>query len=137
MAILAAPALLMVGSSSVRADDLTGADQILCTAVQISVCSLDGECEEGPPWDYNIPQFIEIDLARKQLSTTKASGENRSTPIKNLLREDGKIFLQGIEKGRAFSFLIEESTGMATVAVARDGLTVSVFGSCTTIPSAK
>src|SRR5438093_847135 len=72
-----------------------------------------------------------------RLRTTKASGENRSTPIKNLERADGSIFLQGVEKGRAFSFAIEEDTGFATIAVARRGRGVTVFGACTTLNEGK
>ena len=115
------------------ADDLGDANTILCTASIATLCLEDGECETGPPWNWNIPQFIEIDFAAKQLRTTKASGENRSTAIKNLQREDGLIFLQGVEKGRAFSFVITEKTGLSSVAVARDGVTVSGFGACTPI----
>ena len=62
-------------------------------------------------------------------------GQNRSTPIKNLERDNGKIVLQGFEKGRAFSFLITEKTGMASIAIAREGLAVSVFGACTPLPT--
>jgi hypothetical protein len=62
---------------------------------------------------------------------TKASQENRTSPITTLSRTDGNIFLQGIEGGRAFSFVIDEETGRVTVAVSRDGLTVTVFGACT------
>ena len=32
---------------------------------------------------------------------------------------------------RAFSFVIEEASGHMTVAIARDGLSVTVFGVCT------
>ena len=46
-------------------------------------------------------------------------------------RTGGKIFLQGVENGRAFSFLINEATGSLTVAVSRDGVAVAAFGSCT------
>jgi hypothetical protein len=77
---------------------------------------------------------IQVDLGSKTLSTTEASGESRSTPIKSVEREEGLIFLQGIEKGRAFSFVIAEEDGMASVAVARDGLSVAVFGACTPMP---
>jgi hypothetical protein len=113
------------------ADDLTGSEQFLCTAVEVTLCSAGGECTSQPPWNLNIPQFIIIDLDKKTLSTTEASGENRSTPIKNLEREGGLIFLQGVENGRAFSFVIAEEDGLASIAVARDGLSVAVFGACT------
>jgi len=130
-AILGASLLLV--PSGVLADDLTGAEKMLCSAVQATVCWPEGDCEIGPPWNWNIPQFIEIDLDKKILSTTQASGENRKTEIRNLEREEGNIFLQGFEQGRAFSFVITEETGRLAVAVARDGITVSVFGACTPI----
>jgi hypothetical protein len=89
------------------------------------------DCEIGSPWDWNIPQFIQVDLAKKVLRTTPASGENRSTPIKSLERSQGSIYLQGMEAGRAFSFVIDEASGDLAVAVARAGVTVAVFGACT------
>jgi hypothetical protein len=113
------------------ADDVTGAQQLLCTAVQATGCFEDGDCYQDLPWNLNVPQFIQIDLAAKRLSTTKASGENRSTPIEYLKRQGGLIVLQGFEGGRAFSFVISEATGMVSVAVAREGRAVVVFGACT------
>ncbi len=124
---------LALTSAPLPADDLTGARRFLCTAVQVTACYDDGECYTLPPWELNVPQFIEVDLEKRTLATTAASGQNRSTPIKNLEREDGQIVLQGFENGRAFSFLISEKTGRASIAVAREGLAVSVFGACTPI----
>ena len=123
-----------MASAPLAADDLTGAQRFLCTAVQVTACYDDGECLTVPPWELNIPQFIEVDLEARTLATTRASGQNRSTPIKNLEREEGQIVLQGFENDRAFSFLITEKTGMASIAVAREGLGVSVFGACTPMP---
>jgi hypothetical protein len=127
-------AVLLLASMPLLADDIRGATRLLCTSVQATVCSMDGDCEIGAPWNWNVPQFIEVDLRGKKLSTTKASGENRSTTIANLQREDGLLFLQGIEQGRAFSFVIQEDTGFASIAVARKDITVSVFGACTPAP---
>jgi hypothetical protein len=127
--ILVLPALAV-------ADDLTGQQLFLCTPVQVNLCTDDGKCINDPPWELNIPQFIEVNLKDKKLFSTKASGENRSTPIRTVLNEGGYIFLQGVEGGRAFSWVIEENSGMASVAVAADGKTVTVFGACTPIVSA-
>jgi hypothetical protein len=126
-----------MASTAAVADDLTGHQSVLCTAVQASVCDDTGSCVIENPWDLNIPQFLELNLKDKTVSTTKASGENRSTPIRTLLREDGLIVLQGVEGGRAFSFVIEEKSGLLSAAVAREGKTVSVFGACTPMPAAK
>jgi hypothetical protein len=122
---------LLLASTPLPADDVTGSNKILCTPMQATRCFPDGECKSGPPWNLNIPLFVEIDLEKKTLSTTKASGQNRSTPIKTLERGGGLIFLQGIEGGRAYSFVITEETGLASIAVAKDDASVAVFGACT------
>lgn len=130
--------LLVLGASApASADDLTGQQSFLCSAAQAAICTDYGDCETAAPWDLNIPQFIEVNLKDKTLATTKASGENRSTPIRTLVREDGQIILQGVEGGRAFSFMINEKTGDLSVAVAREGKAVAVFGECTPMPAAK
>ena len=137
-AILCVSAMIVVLSSAgaARADDLTGADQLLCTAVQATKCTDDGDCTQDLPWNLNVPQFIQMDLKAKRLSTTRASGENRSTPIEYQKRENGQIVLQGFERGRAFSFVIDEATGMLSAAVAAQGRAVVVFGACTPVPAA-
>jgi hypothetical protein len=122
-------------ASTVRADDLTGSDRILCTAVQVTACRDSGDCVVDLPWNLNVPQFIEVDLKAKRLATTKASGENRATPIDTLRRENGTIVLQGFEKGRAFSIVVIEQTGQMSAAVAAEGKAVGVFGACTPITS--
>lgn len=128
---------LTVAPTALLADDLTGATKLLCTAVQANACFMDGTCESGPPWNWNVPQFIEVDLVGKTLATTKASGEDRATEIKTLLRDGELIVIQGFELGRAFSFVIEEKTGMLTAAVAREDRGVTIFGSCTPLAAVK
>ena len=127
--------LLVVGSgvAPAHADELSGARRLLCTAQQATRCTVDG-CTMDRPAAWNIPQFIEVDLDGRMVRTTPASGENRSTPIQSLHREDGKIFIQGLEGGRAFSFVIDERTGDLNVAVATAETATAVFGVCTPLP---
>jgi len=129
--LVLAGALVLVGGTAARADDLTAQQRFLCTASQVTLCYSDGDCDKGSAWDFDVPQFIEVDLQQKKLSTTKASGQSRTTPILNLQRDAGQIVLQGYENKRAFSFLIDEKTGWMTVAVARRDIAVTVFGACT------
>ena len=128
-------ASLTVSARLVTADDLTGSSRVLCAAVQATYCLEDGECGIDLPWNLNIPEFIEVDLEARRLSTTAASGENRATPIDHLSRSDGDIVFHGYEMGRAFSWVITEATGQLTAAVAAEGLAISVFGACTPIDS--
>ncbi len=125
--------MLALPGQAVWADDLSDSNRFLCAPVQATVCFEDGECVVDLPSNLNIPEFVEVDLEAKRLATTVASGENRSTPIAHVGREDGNIFLQGFEMGRAFSWVINEQTGQVTVAVAFEGTSVAVFGACTPI----
>jgi hypothetical protein len=126
--------VLLFGALAAVADDVTGKDRILCSVNYATRCTPDGECLGGPPWNTNIPQFIEIDLARKTMSTTKASGQNRSTKIKNLERDAGLVIIQGYERGRAYSFVINEATGLSSMSVALGESSVAGFGACTPMP---
>ena len=120
----------LAAGAPATADDASAADTLLCSIMYANECRTDG-CEGALPLGTNIPQFIEIDLKNKVLSTTRASGENRSTPFKNLQRDAGLIIVQGYEMGRAFSMVITEESGFATMGVTVDDGGVVAFGSCT------
>ncbi|HHQ48819.1 MAG TPA: hypothetical protein ENK19_08060 [Acidobacteria bacterium] len=128
MGVLAVPAA--------HADDLGGADHLLCASLTATRCTPDG-CTTDRPTAWNIPQFIEIDLAHKVLKTTVASGQNRSTPIRTLIRENGQIVIQGFENGRAFSFVIDEASGDLNAAIATPAGSNVVFAACTPMPAGR
>ena len=122
-------ALLM--TAPVVADSIKDAGRLLCVPGNVLHCVNGNACSSELPESENIPDFIEVDLKKKTLSATKASGEDRSTPILSQARSGGYIYLQGVENGRTFSMVISESTGELTFVVATDGETASMFGECT------
>jgi hypothetical protein len=125
-------ALAALGTGALaQADQLNGVDEFLCAAAQVQICIEGDTCYTASAWELDVPDFVVIDLAQKKVSTTKASGLNRSTSFTSASRSNGQIVLQGLEAGRAFSFVIDEATGRITVAVARDGIAVNIFGVCT------
>ncbi len=128
--------LVLAASPAALADDLTGANQLLCSAVSLGRCDADG-CEQDTPEAANVPQFVTIDLVAKRLATTPASGENRSTPIESVRREGGLVVLQGLQNGRAFSFVISEKSGRASIAIAREELVLAVSAVCTPMPASQ
>lgn len=129
-----AVALLVAVTPTAVADDLTGANRLLCSVVTVSRCYVDG-CMDDTPDGALVPQFVVIDLGAKVVSTTPASGQNRSTPIESVRRQGGLVVLQGLENGRAFSFVIAEKSGNATVAIAREDLVLAVSAACTVAPA--
>lgn len=114
----------------VLADDVSDSDRLLCSASRVTLCFESGECMDTDPWELDMPQFVIIDLKKKTISTTKASGEDRSTKLQTS-NDETEFFLQGIENGRAFSFVIDQATGLLSAAISSDGATISVFGACT------
>jgi hypothetical protein len=124
-------ALGLAVSTTVAAEDVTGVDRLVCAAGQAQICLETGECYDATPWELSVPDFVIIDTKKGVISTTKASGEDRSTKFTKSDRKEGLITLQGVEGARAFSFVIHAATGRMTAAIARDGLSVTVFGACT------
>ena len=118
----------LVTGALVQADQLSGVDEFLCAAGQVQICIESDTCYMASASELDVPDFIVIDLKKKKVSTTEASGLHRATTFTSTSRNDGQIFQQGLEGGRAFSFVIDEATGRMTVAVARDGIAVNVFG---------
>jgi hypothetical protein len=131
--LIAAAAVLLLPSAmtSVQADDVSGAERMLCSIREVNFCGPGLPCAGGLPQEWNVPDFIEIDLAAKELRTTRASDQNRKTPIRSFSREDGELILTGEEQGRAFAFSIHEETGDLTVTVAGWELGGVGFGACT------
>ena len=128
------PVAALLASTPLHGDDVRGAQSLLCSVSTVHDCYEGDTCYSALPWEFNVPRFIVIDLDEKKLKTTVASKENRETPIKNLEREDGLIIIQGAERGRAFSIVITEETGLASLAVATSALNISAFGACTPMP---
>lgn len=137
MAVTSILILSLWGVKPAAADNLTGANVLLCSSSWATVCVSDEVCESGAPWGWNIPQFVEIDIKKKLLRTTEASGEDRSTTADVLHQENGRILIQGEELGRAFSIFISEETGSSTSVIAAEDISVSVFGACTPIAKGK
>jgi hypothetical protein len=122
---------LGAGPGVAAADSLEGADRLLCSPVEVIACTGDGACEAEAPAELGVPPFVIVDLKKKLLATTAASSEQRSTPIDSVSRADGMIVLQGQEMGRAFTWLMDETSGRVSLATVRDSMVVNVFGACT------
>jgi hypothetical protein len=116
------------------AEGLGEASEFVCSSTWAISCAADKVCETGVPTEWNIPQFVVANLKAKTLSTPETSSERRTTPIDLVRIEDGLIFIQGTELGRAFSMVISASTGSVSGSITMENLTISVFGACTPLP---
>lgn len=113
------------------AENVTGADSLLCAPTTIRLCVETGDCYPVLPRELGIPEFFVIDTQKRSIHTTSASGVERRSEFASYSRENGVLMLQGVEAQRAFSMLIHEQTGLLSGSIAQDGFTVASFGHCT------
>ena len=123
----------LILTTAALADDLVDADSLLCSTGQAVVCSAEVICESAPSWILDIPQFIIVDLKARTLSTTPASGENRSTPVKNMERSNDHLILQGAEEGHGWDMAISTKTGEMRASMVGEAVSLLMSGTCTAL----
>ena len=121
----------IISAAPAMADDVQGADHLLCASVEAHVCLEGSDCKHFHTDSIDIPRFIMVDADAGTMATTEASGTNRVSTADNVRRTDGYLLLQGFENDRAYSFYVEELTGLATFSTSQTGKSITVFGACT------
>jgi hypothetical protein len=126
-------AIALLGAAATLADDVSGTNHLLCATLETYECDREAEggCTAKPPAAVNVPLFLEIELDKKLLHTTSSADESRATPVREVTRADGRLTLQGVEQGNAFSLVIDEVTGLGTLSVTIPGEVVVIHGACT------
>ncbi len=101
----------------------------LIAVVDTVTCTVEGQCVQGGAARVNIPHFIDVDVAQKQL---RQVGAERTSEIKQVARQNGQLVLQGVEEnGRGWTLSISETSGSATLTVSGDQSAYVVFSRCT------
>jgi len=106
-----------------------GSVPLMCAAIEILECSADGECHRRTAENVNLPRFIKLDFAKKTMSG--AGGDQRTAPINNFERSNGRIIMHGGQEGRAWSLVIDGGNGNMSAGVVDHDFAFVVFGACT------
>jgi len=125
--------VIVVSAAPLSADDLSDSQDILCVTANVIECLENGQCDMESPATEAVPRFVEIDLDEQVLRTTKASGLDRTSPLKHVERAAGLILVHGAEQGRSFAWVINEQTGLASGSVVVDGEVIVSFSYCTPV----
>ena len=122
--------LLVAPLGVALATDFDGSKTLRCVPTDVTECSGAGECARITVEELNIPRWIYVDFKKKKLSGTDSDGEDETTTIENVRTADGQTILQGAENGRAWSIVIDQTTGDMSVAIAGDETGFVLFGIC-------
>ncbi|HUK81300.1 MAG TPA: hypothetical protein VLZ12_01575 [Verrucomicrobiae bacterium] len=130
------PVIIIAGicllcSGRVWAGDFDGSKPLICSVIQTVACPRDDEISKGTAEDVNLPQFFFIDFDKKLVTGKTAEGEVRETKIESIKHEDGKLILQGVQRGKAWSAVISEQTGRTTLVGANEEAGFVIFAACT------
>jgi hypothetical protein len=117
----------------ISAAEVNDSKTLLCSVIKAIECGLENGCTEGTAESVDLPQFIQVDLKKNMISTTRASKVKRESTITNLKRIEGKIFMQGVERGRGWSMVIAEDTGKMSASAIEERVSFAVFGACTSL----
>lgn len=119
-----------IASSGAMANDITGEDTFVCTAWRAVSCSTASDCENKEAWQLNIPDFVRVDLGEQTIGTLPGSEEERTSEVQSVFRQDGRVFLNGAQEDRGFTWVINESTGEGTLAIVTETTVISLFTAC-------
>ena len=124
--------LLLICISPVHAlaGDFDGSKNLLFATIQIFECEANAKCEQVTPEEINFAQFLKINFKKKEITGTRKNGDVITSKIENVVSNEGMLMLQGVEHGRAWSMVIKQATGNATMAAAGEQESFVVFGAC-------
>jgi len=103
--------------------------QLLCAITEVIECDSLGECIETLPENIGLPDFILIDLDKKQLTGSREEGA-RTTRIDAVSEADGRVVFGGLDGGKGWSAVLSGGNRYlnATITVEQTGFVL--FGAC-------
>jgi hypothetical protein len=127
---------LLVGSALMGASMFTmgasfdGSVPLLCAVTGTISCDARSDCIEGPAEAVNLPVFLKIDVQNKVAQSVRFGGEQRTSEILSMHKEDGSLVLLGVDQGAGWSTSIGTSDGKLTLSVSGAGIGYIAFGAC-------
>jgi len=114
------------------ADPYDGSKPLICSLDDTVDCEDDDNyCNLGDAANVNLPGLIRLDFKKKRVQPLGAGAQAEGAAIRNVVKEDGRLILQGAQNGRGWSLVITRDAGAATVAVAGGAHGFLIFGNCT------
>ena len=112
------------------ANSFDGKTNLICSVTDVLACTETARCIQGQARVFDVPQFIGIDFAKKQVHSTKESGSAANSAIKNQEVTRNQLILQGIENGHGWTVAIDNKHGRMTTSAVGEDATYIMFGAC-------
>ena len=128
-ALASTPRLAATGAGA-TATVIDGKSALICSVNNVTACPDSGRCLQGQASAFDLPEFIAVDFAGKEVRTTKDSGDKAVSPIKNQENSRNQILLQGVENGHGWTMAIDTTHGRMTTSTTGEDVSYILFGAC-------
>ena len=130
IAVLAFAMLFASGVANAKGT-YDGKSNLICAAFNVMACVDGMNCAKGEARDFEMPEFIMVDVKKKVVHATYESETKKAeSPIKNMEVNGSQLILQGVENAHGWSMAVHSDTGRMSLAVVGEQLSYSIFGAC-------
>jgi hypothetical protein len=108
-------------------------EPMICAVTQANSCTKGEACTQGAASDVNLPLFLKISPAGKEILSLAEDGQRRVSRIKHSATDVDNRFVvyQGVEQGGAWSVVVNTSSGAMTISLAAgDTDAYIMYGAC-------
>ena len=110
---------------------------VICAVLRTVECGATEDCKTGSAESIDVPQFLRIDLGKRQMTGIRPNGEQAATTAQTLEDTNNNLILQGIEEGRGWTAVIDKVSGKLVASAAGSQAGFLVFGACTSLVADK
>jgi hypothetical protein len=129
MSISAALLIASIGFFPAAAAAATGS--YMCAFTDVYECETVTGCKRAALNAINIPEFVVIDLDKKQLTGAAIGHAHRTEDIEGMTSNDKLIFLHGTQDEETWNATITVETGALAGGLTSGASSFAVFGNCT------
>ncbi|SAL64550.1 hypothetical protein [Caballeronia humi] len=105
--------------------DFDGSKALICATVDAHACDPGEVCLRDLPAGFGVPQFMNVNFAKKTIA-----GPKRSTEIRSIEKTADQVLMQGNELGYGWTVVLDQDGSMSMTLVNNQEVLV-VFGYCT------
>lgn len=103
----------------------------MCAFTDVYECETVKGCHRAALDAINIPEFIVIDLDKKQLTGAAIGHDHRTEDIEGMTSTDKLIFLHGTQDEETWNATVTLETGAVAGGITSGASSFAVFGNCT------
>ena len=124
-------AVLIASACLFPAAAVAATGSYMCAFTDVYECETVTGCQRASLDAVNLPEFIVIDLDKKQLTGASMADTNRTEDIEGMTATDKLIHLHGTQDEETWNATITLETGTLAGGITSGQSSFAVFGNCT------